>query len=264
MGRAQEANGAECAAIAHALETAARRRNKLDHLTIFTDAQAAIWRMTSDDPGLGQRYAIAARKHIAELRGKEPGIWIEIRWCPSHCGVGGNEIADEWAKQAADEPDARGVEWHRYIDRCGRRAHKPAPLPTPNASASRPSGQTPASGSRHNSPEQATANPGLATSKSLTRPWLKRTRSSLRGSTNSRRDAASRDSSCSGPREGQAPSAGGVTTRPKHESICSRTAGSGKASRRLCGRWSEKKPAGAKTGSRSRSSSPTRDAARRS
>ena len=31
------------------------------------------------------------------------------------------------------------------------------------------------------------------------------------------------------------PSAGGVTTRPKHESICSRTARSGKASRRLCG-----------------------------
>jgi len=38
MGRAQEAYDAECAAIARALETAARRRNKLDHLTIFTDA----------------------------------------------------------------------------------------------------------------------------------------------------------------------------------------------------------------------------------
>jgi len=81
--------------------------------------------MTSDDPGPGQRYAIAARKHIAELRRKEPGIRIEIRWCPSHCGVEGNEIADEWAKQAANEPDARGVEWHRYIryiGRCGRKS----------------------------------------------------------------------------------------------------------------------------------------------
>ena len=79
-----------------------------------------------------------------------------------------------------------------------------------------------------------------------------------------RRATASRDNTCSGPREGQTPSAGGVTTRPKHESICSRTARSGKASRRLCGRWSEKKPAGAKSGSRSRSTSPTRDVARRS
>jgi len=49
-----------------------------------------------------------------------------------------------------------------------------------------------------------------------------------------------------------------VLTRLRHESNCSRTARSGKASRSLCGRWSEKKLAGAKTGSRSRSSSSTR------
>jgi len=34
----------------------------------FTDAQASIWRMTSDDPGPGQKYAIEARKHITALR----------------------------------------------------------------------------------------------------------------------------------------------------------------------------------------------------
>jgi len=123
-GSRTEAYVAECAAIARALETAARRRNKLDHLTIFADAQAAIWRITSDD----QRYAIAARKHIAELRRKEPDIRIETRWHPSHCGVEGNEKADEWAKQAADEPDARGVEWHRYMDRCGRKSAPPCSL----------------------------------------------------------------------------------------------------------------------------------------
>jgi len=57
----------------------------------------------------------------------------------------------------------------------------------------------------------------------------------------------------------QTPSAGGggVTTRPKHESICSRTARSGKASRRL---WAvvREETGEAKTGSRTRSSSPTR------
>jgi len=54
MGFEQEAYGAEYAAIARALETAARSN--------FTDAQAAIYRVTSDDPGPGQKYAIAARK----------------------------------------------------------------------------------------------------------------------------------------------------------------------------------------------------------
>ena len=81
--------------------------------------------MTSDDRGPGQLYAIAARKHIAELRRKELEIRTEIRWCPSHCGVEGNEKADEWAEQAAeqaaDEPDARGVEWNQYMDRSGRK-----------------------------------------------------------------------------------------------------------------------------------------------
>jgi len=44
------------------------------------------------------------------LRRARPGIVIEIRWCPAHEGVPGNEKADEWAKLAAEKPDARGVE----------------------------------------------------------------------------------------------------------------------------------------------------------
>ena len=31
--------------------------------------------------------------------------------------MAGNEKADEWAKLAAEEPDARGVEWLTYSDR---------------------------------------------------------------------------------------------------------------------------------------------------
>ena len=83
--------------------------------------RTAIWRMTSGDPGPGQRNAIAARKHIAELRRKEPEIRIAIRWCPSSCGSKATK-ADQWAKHAADEPEARGAEWHRYRDRCGRKS----------------------------------------------------------------------------------------------------------------------------------------------
>jgi hypothetical protein len=50
-------------------------------------------------------------------------ITIEIRWCPAHKGVPGNQKADEWAKFAAGKPDARGVEWKKG----GARS---TPLPT--------------------------------------------------------------------------------------------------------------------------------------
>ena len=44
------------------------RNHALGTVTILTDAQAAIWRMTSNDPGPGQKYAIMARKHIVRQR----------------------------------------------------------------------------------------------------------------------------------------------------------------------------------------------------
>jgi ribonuclease HI len=110
MGHNQEAYDAECAALARALEEVARRRMVPERVTIFTDAQAAIRRMVSEEPGPGQKYAIAARQHIATLRKVRPDITIEIRWCPAHKGIPGNEKADEWAKLAAGTPYARGVE----------------------------------------------------------------------------------------------------------------------------------------------------------
>jgi len=60
MGYCQEAYDAECAAIVHALAVAAERAKcrKLGRVRIFTDAQAAIARMTHDEPGHGQTYAI--------------------------------------------------------------------------------------------------------------------------------------------------------------------------------------------------------------
>ena len=86
MGWGQEAFGA---AIARALQVAATRSHAIGAVTIFTDAQAAIWIMTSEDLGPGQKYALEARRHTAALRAKEPNVKIEIRWCPSHQGIEG-------------------------------------------------------------------------------------------------------------------------------------------------------------------------------
>jgi len=116
MGYNQEAYDAECAALARALKEAAQRQPVPEVVTIFTDAQAAIRRMTSEEPGPGQQYAIAARRHVASLRKARPDARIEIRWCPAHKGVPGNKKADEWAKLAADEPDAHGVERLAHAD----------------------------------------------------------------------------------------------------------------------------------------------------
>ncbi|MDX6284441.1 MAG: hypothetical protein QOH03_5512 [Kribbellaceae bacterium] len=74
--------GSLCAALSRAPETAARRQTTPKRVTIFSDAEAAIRRMVSEDPGPGQMYAIQARKHIAMLRRARPGIIIEIQWCP--------------------------------------------------------------------------------------------------------------------------------------------------------------------------------------
>jgi len=116
MGFNQEAYDAECATLARAVKTAAEIAPTPSHITIFTDTQAAIRRMSTNEPGPGQKYALAARKHIAALRRAAPDITIEIRWCPSHEGVEGNEKAEQWAKLAAEEPDAHGMEGWTYSD----------------------------------------------------------------------------------------------------------------------------------------------------
>ena len=126
LGYNQEAFDAECAALARALEMAARRRSAPEAVTIYTDVQVAMRRIVAYEPGAGQKYAVLARKWVAALKQTRPKVRIEIRWCPAHEGVEGDEKLDEWAKQAAEEPDARGVEWLRYGDRYGVRC---MPLP---------------------------------------------------------------------------------------------------------------------------------------
>ena len=97
--------------LACALELVSQRKEIPERVTIFSDAQTAIRQMASDEPGTGQQFALQARKHIATLRQSRPVIIIEVRWCPTHNGVAGNEKADEWAKIAAEKSGTCGVEW---------------------------------------------------------------------------------------------------------------------------------------------------------
>ena len=112
--------------------------------------------MASEEPGLGQQYALHARKHIAALRRARPGINIEIRWCPAHKGIAGNEKADEWAKIVAEEPGTRGVERRSYSDRTEARA-MPLPRSLANLKRDLPEevGGSPAMGGRPNFQNEA-------------------------------------------------------------------------------------------------------------
>jgi len=96
----------ECPAIARALAVAAERskRHKLGRVRIFTDAQAAITRMTHDEPDPGQTHALQARKATVALREREPSVEIEIHWCPTHKGILGTR---SWMDGPSSPPASR-------------------------------------------------------------------------------------------------------------------------------------------------------------
>jgi ribonuclease HI len=119
VGYNQEAYDTECAALARALEEAAGRQITPEMITIFTDAQAAIRRMASEDPGPGQMYAIQARRHIAALRKARPEITIDIRWSQSH----------PWKRESRRVGQARGIRTRRIRRRVA--AGRGAPNATP-------------------------------------------------------------------------------------------------------------------------------------
>jgi RNase H len=64
---------------------------------IFSDSQAAVRKIFSHS-----QYASMARKAIQQLA--KLHTHIHIHWCPSHCGIYGNELADHLAKKGLDSP----------------------------------------------------------------------------------------------------------------------------------------------------------------
>ena len=90
---------AELSALVRAIELCFLRRAPGIYFRIFTDSQAAMRRILDDRPGPGQ--AMAVRGIIGATRTHRSGAVISVHWVPGHTGVTGNEIADQWASDAA-------------------------------------------------------------------------------------------------------------------------------------------------------------------
>ena len=90
---------AECAALVRAVELCYLQASTGAAFNIFMDPQAAMTRLQDDRPGPGQQ---RASRGIMFARGAyRKGASITVSWVPGHAGVLGNEIADQWAVEAA-------------------------------------------------------------------------------------------------------------------------------------------------------------------
>jgi len=110
LGRQKEAFDAEMYAMSEALKIANDICNKEEvrRVSVFTDSQATLRRIQSDEQGPGQ--VLAARTRIWEGALSRRNIQVEYRWVPAHKGVEGNEKADSQATKAAYKCRGRKTE----------------------------------------------------------------------------------------------------------------------------------------------------------
>ena len=90
---------AELSALVRGIELCYLQASPGAEFRIFTDSQAAMRRIQDDRPGPGQQMAI--RGVIGATKTYQRGANISISWVPGHAGVIGNEVADQWAVDAA-------------------------------------------------------------------------------------------------------------------------------------------------------------------
>ena len=101
LGPLVEVADAEITAIIKALGTILAALKKPNTCYIFSDSQAAILKLK------GCSQAAQTAKHLISQLTSRYNIKIHIHWCPSHCGIEGNEVADTLAKaglQATPNP----------------------------------------------------------------------------------------------------------------------------------------------------------------
>ena len=99
LGKNKEVFDAEVFAVWQALRALERRNERDREYTIFADSTSAITRVRDNARGPGQRFGVAAIE--VETRLTAAGNRVIIRWVPAHAGAEGNEVADQYAKNAA-------------------------------------------------------------------------------------------------------------------------------------------------------------------
>lgn len=99
---------AELAALVQGLEICVLDAASGVEFSIFTDSQAAITRLETDEPGPGQSEAVQGIRLAREM--VKRGATVTVRWIPGYQNVLGNELADEWAVETATrEKEVRDV-----------------------------------------------------------------------------------------------------------------------------------------------------------
>ena len=99
LGTNKEVFDAEVYAIREAVDLLDARGETGQSYAIFSDSQAAIFRVLHEECGPAQALARATIEASRRLRAR--GNDVTIRWTPSHQGVPGNERADTGARAAA-------------------------------------------------------------------------------------------------------------------------------------------------------------------
>ncbi|XP_078041385.1 uncharacterized protein LOC144472301 [Augochlora pura] len=94
---------AECAAISEAVSLALN--NCKNSYVIFSDSLSAITCLNSTRINVKtNKYIIDIKQKLATYKAISGKNRIIFMWIPSHCGITGNEQADEMAKEATQEP----------------------------------------------------------------------------------------------------------------------------------------------------------------
>ena len=99
LGKNKEVFDVEVFAVWQALRALEQRKERDHEYNIFVGSTSAITRVREDAWGPGQRFGVAAIE--VETRLAAAGNRVTIRWVPAHASAEGNEVADQYAKDAA-------------------------------------------------------------------------------------------------------------------------------------------------------------------